>query len=59
MPENVPLVEPAKPLIDAGKLWEGAQDWWHRNVENRDWSNNPFTPNPGTGPLPMPLIPVF
>ncbi|QES10603.1 hypothetical protein DEJ44_12865 [Streptomyces venezuelae] len=43
--------------------WEGfserAGDWWHTNVENHDWSNNPWTPTtPAGGPIPI-VIPVI
>lgn len=43
--------------------WEGfsekAGEWWHTNVENHDWSTNPWTPTaPAGGPIPI-VIPVI
>ncbi|MEU0184618.1 ricin-type beta-trefoil lectin domain protein [Streptomyces sp. NPDC006207] len=42
------------------RAWHGFQDWWHENIENHDWSQNPLTPESGGGPIFVPpLAPVF
>ncbi|MGW4163133.1 golvesin C-terminal-like domain-containing protein [Streptomyces sp. NPDC004788] len=54
----LPVAEP-KPLINTDNMVEGFRDWWHRNIENHDWSQSPFSPGSGA-PIPVvPLAPVF
>ncbi|WTN43534.1 ricin-type beta-trefoil lectin domain protein [Streptomyces sp. NBC_00631] len=40
--------------------WEKTQNWWHENITNHDWSNNPWMPKSPVGggfPMPLPVIP--
>jgi hypothetical protein len=54
-PQAAPHDEPVY-----NKAWRGVQDWWHENIENHDWSNNPFAPESGDGTVVVPpLMPVF
>ncbi|CCK25661.1 mucin-2 [Streptomyces davaonensis JCM 4913] len=51
-PVQEPVKEPGPSRLDKFR------DWWHRNITNHDWSNNPWTPtSPVGGPIFVPVIP--
>ncbi|MET9083527.1 hypothetical protein ABZX77_16810 [Streptomyces sp. NPDC004237] len=55
----------ASPRAGAGAGERGfvvgqTQNWWHENITNHDWFNNPWTPKSPVGggfPMPLPTIP--
>lgn len=50
-PVQEPVEEPSPSTVDKFR------DWWHRNVSNHGWSDNPWTPkSPVGGPIFVPLI---
>jgi len=51
-PVQEPVKEPGPNTLDKFR------DWWHRNITNHDWSNNPWTPkSPVGGPIFVPVFP--
>ncbi|WP_436969469.1 DNRLRE domain-containing protein [Actinacidiphila glaucinigra] len=51
-PVQEPVKEPGPGTLDKFR------DWWHRNITNHDWSNNPWTPeSPVGGPILVPVLP--
>ncbi|SOD84265.1 RHS repeat-associated core domain-containing protein [Streptomyces sp. Ag109_G2-15] len=51
-PIQEPVKEPGPSTLDKFR------DWWHRNITNHDWSNNPWTPtSPVGGPIFVPVFP--
>jgi RHS repeat-associated protein len=56
LPDPPPQVQEQE---ETESLWDKTKNWWHENVENHDWSNNPWTPkNPIGGGFPV-FVPVF
>jgi RHS repeat-associated protein len=52
-PVRAPVKEPGPGVVDRFR------DWWHENIENHDWSRNPWAPEePIIGPIPG-FVPVF
>jgi RHS repeat-associated protein len=52
---SIPDPEPARETEPASEgVLDKIGNWWHENVTNHDWSNNPWTPkNPFGGPFPI------
>jgi hypothetical protein len=61
--KQIPLPEPqvqGQEQEQDDSWWEKTQNWWHENITNHDWSNNPWMPKSPVGggiPMPIPILP--